>query len=103
MKLDNQQHTSGDAYTKQFDTLYQSIRARGVSASVNVSMTTLCQDAAPNQELRAAQQKLWSTAGIRPGPDTDSLGYGFRWDGCHFTPEGRAAAARLWADALLRR
>jgi hypothetical protein len=101
-EADNQEHTTADAYTKAFETLYRGIRARGVSASVYVSVTTLCQDL-PDPALRAAQQKLTSIDGVRPGPDTDALGYGSRWDGCHFTSEGRAAAAHLWADALLRR
>lgn len=101
-EADNLAHTTGDAYATQFESLYRSIRARGVSASMYVSVTTLCQNP-PDPALRAAQQKLLSLDGIRPGPDTDTLGYGYRWDGCHFTPEGRTAVARLWADALLRR
>lgn len=101
-ETDNLAQTTGDAYVMRFESFYRSIRARGLSAPMYVSVTTLCQNP-PNPGLRAAQQKLLSLDGIRPGPDTDTLGYGYRWDGCHFTPEGRAAVARMWADALLRR
>jgi len=101
-EADNLAHTAGDAYVMRFESFYRSLRARGVSAPMYVSVTTLCQNP-PDPGLRAAQQRLLSLDGIRPGPDTDTLGYGYRWDGCHFTPEGRAAVARMWADALLGR
>ncbi len=98
-EADNLAHTSGDVYVMRFESFYRALRARGVSAPMYVSVTTLCQNP-PDPGLRAAQQKLLSLDGIRPGPDTDALGYAYRWDGCHFTLEGRAALARMWADAL---
>ena len=101
-EADNLAHTTGEAYAMQFEAFSRSLRARGVSAPVYVSLTTLCQHP-PDAGLRAAQQRLLSLDGIRSGPDTDALGYGYRWDGCHFTPEGRVAVARMWADALLGR
>jgi hypothetical protein len=39
-------------------------------------------------------------AGILPGPDTDSIGFAERYDGCHFSTEGMEHAARLWLDAI---
>jgi hypothetical protein len=101
-ETDNLAQTSGETYVSRFASFYRALRARGLSAPLFLSLTTRCQGA-PNAQLRAAQRTLQTLEGIRPGPDTDTLGYAFRWDGCHFTSEGRTAVARLWADAIARR
>jgi hypothetical protein len=98
---DNLDRTPADQYVARFETLYRRIRGQGVKAPMYVSITTLCQRP-PDAALRSAQMRLHSVDGVRPGPDTDTLGYGYRWDGCHFTAEGRAAAAGLWTRALLQ-
>lgn len=93
--------TSEDDYVAYFLKLYKFIRENGVAAPVYVSASTVCQGF-PNETVRRAQRKLTSIdSGILRGPDTDTLGFGYRWDGCHFTAEGRAAAAQLWAQVLL--
>jgi hypothetical protein len=100
-ETDTRSQTAGETYISRFTSFYRTLRQRGWSAPLYLSLTTRCQGA-PNVELRAAQRTLQSLDGIRPGPDTDALGYAYRWDGCHFTSEGRTALARLWADAIAR-
>lgn len=98
---DNRSGTSANDYETEFRALYTSLRSKGIGAPLFISVTTVCQRPA-NPDLQTAQRHLMTLENVRPGPDTDSLGYAFRWDGCHFTTEGRAAAARLWAAALSR-
>lgn len=43
---------------------------------------------------------LESALVIRPGPNTDSLGFEYRHDQCHFNMQGLDNVARLWHDAL---
>jgi hypothetical protein len=38
--------------------------------------------------------------GIFAGPDTDLLGYAYRYDGCHFSTEGLEAYADAWLTAI---
>eukprot|EP00729_Bicosta_minor_P019935 gene19935-22064_t len=42
---------------------------------------------------------LESALVIRPGPNTDSLGFEYRHDQCHFNMQGLDNVARLWHDA----
>ena len=39
-------------------------------------------------------------AGVLAGPDLDTLGFADRYDGCHFSTEGRERAADLRLAAL---
>jgi lysophospholipase L1-like esterase len=91
--------TPAAKYVASFNVLERQLRDRGVRAPIYVSTTTLCQGA-PNAGVRSAQREIQALNGVRAGPDTDALGLAYRWDGCHFTAEGRALVARLWADAL---
>ena len=99
---DGQDHTEGAAYVSAFESFARGLRARGVTAPIYLSLTTLCQSP-PNPGIRSAQRTLQQRQGFAAGPDTDSVGLAYRWDGCHFTPEGQARVATLWADALRRR
>jgi hypothetical protein len=100
-EADNMRQTDAGEYVRAFALLEQSLRRRGWSAPIYLSMTTICQTP-PNDTLRAAQRRIAAGAGVRPGPDTDALGFAARWDGCHFTPAGRREVASLWAEALRR-
>jgi len=53
--------------------------------------------------VRDGQRRVWESGLALPGPDTDQLGLDMRQrDHVHFNAVGTSAAARLWADALLR-
>jgi hypothetical protein len=89
---------TGPDFAEQLGTLMASLRDKGLSAPVFVARSTVCQNRG-HPEIREAQ---WGVAvpGAHKGPDTDSLGFEYRYDGCHFSTEGLDAAARLWLAAL---
>lgn len=93
--------TSPEIYTAQFDAMLNSIRAVGVDAPIFVAQSTICGKHTGSQALRDAQASLASpTKGIYVGPNTDTLGRSFRYDGCHFGTDGLNRAAELWQKAL---
>jgi hypothetical protein len=88
-------------YVRIFHAMLESIRSRGVHAPVLVSVATLCQAERPDESLREAQKSLVDErTGIFAGPDTDLLGYAYRYDGCHFSKEGLEEYADAWLTAI---
>ncbi|HSF04479.1 MAG TPA: sialate O-acetylesterase [Methylomirabilota bacterium] len=95
--------TSTTAYKSMFLSMLSSIRRQGVDAPILVSIATRCRKNRGDLDIRQAQKELADAqAGIYPGPDTDKLGLGFRWDGCHFSDEGLERTAQMWINALER-
>jgi hypothetical protein len=93
--------TSTSAYKTMFAAMLASIRKRGVKAPIYVSIATRCARQGPDEQIRQAQQELVNGAhGIYEGPDTDTLGLGDRYDGCHFSDEGLEKFAQLWLEKL---
>lgn len=90
----------GAAWAAQFKAMIALVRRHGVEAPVFVAQCTLCRNQ-PNEIIRKAQRDVVDpAAGIFAGPDTDSLGLPFRWDGCHLSAAGQQKAAHLWVDRL---
>ncbi len=95
--------TSKAAYQEAFRTMLDSIRKEGVTAPIYVSVATRCGKEKPNRTIQGAQTELVSSmTGIYEGPNTDTLGLEYRFDGCHFTEEGLRRAALLWLEVLTR-
>ena len=95
--------TSKAAYQEAFRTMLDSIRKEGVTAPIYVSVATHCGKEKPNRTIQGAQTELVSSmTGIYEGPNTDTLGLEYRFDGCHFTEEGLRRAALLWLEVLTR-
>lgn len=93
--------TSKSTYKIMFLDMLLSIRKQGVNAPIYVSVATRCQKQLPDEQIRQAQQELVNPAqGIYGGPDTDKLGFGDRYDGCHFSTEGLEKFAQLWLEKL---
>jgi hypothetical protein len=93
--------TSKSAYKMMFLAMLASIRKQGVNAPIYVSVATRCQEQRPQEQIRQAQQELVNPGqGIHAGPDTDELGFGDRYDGCHFSAEGLEKFAQLWLEQL---
>lgn len=93
--------TTTEDYVNQFQRFASGLRSRGLTAPIYLAASTLCARP-PEPRIRAARERLIGTNGIVAGPDTDALGFGFRFDGCHFTGDGQARAAELWSAALTR-
>ena len=90
-------------YTRHLLALAAGLRAEGMMAPVFVARATLCGSNAQRPEIHQAQSDAAAdatTTGIFPGPDTDTLPFDGRFDGCHFTHHGNIAHARAWFDVL---
>ncbi len=102
-EADAMRGTTARAYEERFRLLVSALRARGVTAPIYVARASRCARHHPSDEIRQAQQALVERAdGVFAGPDTDILGFGDRYDGCHFTTEGLERAAVLWLQAILQ-
>ncbi|HJU04298.1 MAG TPA: sialate O-acetylesterase [Nitrospiraceae bacterium] len=98
---DNLLKTGKDSYKRMFSEMLASIRAHGVNAPIYVSIATLCGKHKPYLPIQEAQAELIDrSVGIYPGPNTDTLGLEFRYDGCHFSDEGLDREAELWVASL---
>jgi lysophospholipase L1-like esterase len=94
-------HTSKQAYKQMFMDMVSSLRQHGVMAPIYVSVATRCQKVRAQEEIRQAQQELVDIDnGIYAGPDTDTLDWYYRYDGCHFSDEGLERCAELWLEKL---
>jgi hypothetical protein len=94
-------HTSKQAYKQMFMDMVSSLRHHGVTAPIYVSVATRCQKVRAQEEIRQAQQELVDmNKGIYAGPDTDTLDWRYRYDGCHFSDEGLERCAELWLEKL---
>ncbi|MRR59221.1 MAG: hypothetical protein EG824_13560, partial [Deltaproteobacteria bacterium] len=93
--------TAADEYKKMFLDMAASIRKEGCSAPMYVAVASRGAGRAPVESLARAQRELVSPRDrILPGPDTDSLGYAYRYDGTHFSGEGIERVADLWFQSL---
>ncbi|MCC6532905.1 MAG: hypothetical protein IT531_10175 [Burkholderiales bacterium] len=93
--------TAGEAYAADLRAMIRSLRSQGVGAPIYVSLATRCARVRVDEAIRAAQRSVIDPAErILPGPDTDVLGFGERYDGCHFSTEGIERAAELWLQAI---
>ena len=94
-------NTPANVYQTMFRAMLASIRSEGVDAPIYVSVATRCHQRGPNEVVRRAQQELVDPAqNIHAGPDTDTLGRRYRYDGCHFSTAGLERFAELWLKAL---
>jgi hypothetical protein len=92
---------SKNEYKKAFLNMLWSIRIQGVEAPIYIAIATKCGKRWGNTEIQEAQKELINISeGIYPGPDTDSLGFCYRYDGCHFSDEGLEEHAELWLETL---
>ena len=100
---DTKDKTDKAAYQDAFHAMLDTIRKEGVTAPVYVSVATRCQREGPNPTIQEAQTELVDPLeGVFEGPNTDTLGLEYRFDGCHFTDEGLQRAALLWVEVLTR-
>ena len=94
--------TPAAVYREKFRALLDALRARGIQAPIYVARASRCGRHRPNEEIRRAQSELVEpSAGVFAGPDTDSLDFSARYDGCHFSTEGLEQAAALWLRSMV--
>jgi len=94
----------GRQYRKNLLEVVQTFRQFGIGAPFFVALATRCGGGHPNaKNIRDGQRSTANgVLGIYLGPDTDELGSEYRDpEGCHFTEQGLAAHAELWARAIM--
>ncbi len=99
-EADAQAGTDADSYAAGLTTLVQGLRDQGIAAPVLLARSTRCRSGGSDAVRGAMARVAQGDAGVLLGPDTDSLGDAFRFDGCHFNDNGLQRAASLWLDAL---
>jgi hypothetical protein len=98
--------TTAHDYARMFLSLVNSIRKKGISAPIYVSVATKCELVnetwvSKNSVALAQESLVDSSAGIFSGVDTDSLlGPLDRYDDCHFGQTGQEKFASAWAQIL---
>ena len=94
--------TSGATYASKLQAIIDGTRSNGgftvpwIIAQVAYPGGTAAQQA----ELRSGQQSLVNGSTIFAGPNTDTLGAEYRYDGTHFTVPGLQAEEQLWDGAI---
>jgi hypothetical protein len=95
--------TSKQEYKKMFMNMLYDIRSRGIKAPIYVSVATRCGRNMSNEIQQAQAELVDISSGIYHGPNTDDLGFAYRYDGCHFSDEGLEKFAELWMEKLKAR
>lgn len=88
-------------YQQHFRRLVQALRELGVTAPIYICVATRFAELSGHEPLRSAQRELARDPGIELGPDTDTLGLEYRYDGAHFSTAGLDRFADLWFRCLL--
>src|SRR5262245_899799 len=94
----------GRQYRKNLLEVVQTFRQYGIDAPFFVALATRCGGGHPNaKNIRDGQRSTANgVIGIYLGPDADELGSeASDPEGCHFTEQGLAAHAELWARAIM--
>jgi len=119
--------TPGETYRSQVRSMYQSAREAGLNSPIFIAKTTICVSRGKTQtkqeidavlnsaplgiitqenyfyQMRETIDELIEQADhalFRRGPDLDSIGPEFRYDGCHMSRRGLDTHADLWLRIL---
>jgi hypothetical protein len=96
---------SREAHEHGLRAVVQTMRDASPGAKVMIGQSSLCFGGSRSDAVLMAQEHVATTSGDRVGlgPNTDVLNADVhRYDGCHFSPDGARAAAKMWARALSR-
>lgn len=88
-------------YRNDFIDLVGTLRHFGIDNKVLVSQTTLCRKLGSPQVREALVEATEWLPEVVLGPDTDTVGFDYRRDGCHFTDDGGDLVASLWMEAVM--
>ncbi len=87
-------------YKTMFHQMLNNVRQNEANAPIYVAVATFC-GGDSNATIQQAQTELVDPSqDIYAGPNTDSLGSEYRYDGCHFNEIGLERHADLWFDIL---
>jgi hypothetical protein len=101
-EADARNATSREDYSAGLTILIHRLREAGISAPVLLARSTRCRNT-PNDAIRSAMAGIADhEPNVYLGPDTDTLGDDYRFDGCHFNDAGLQRAASMWLDSLRR-
>lgn len=99
-EADARDRTAMADYRDALAALRTGVAARGIDAPWWIARSTYCPPHDGGQVREAVRELLViPNSGFREGPDTDTISLPLR-NGCHFTAEGAARAAAMWAEVL---
>ncbi len=97
---ESDRYSTADEYKTNFNLMLGSIRSRQPTTPVYVSIASRC-GGDPITQIQQAQMDLVDIENyVFQGPNTDTLGFSYRYDGCHFHEGGLEAHADLWMEVL---
>lgn len=99
-EADAMRGTTAEDYIAGLRGLIDRLRERGVEAPVFIARSTYCRGDGHGVIARTVAQVPEAIPRTSPGANTDTIRGAGRYDGCHFSTQGRAQAATLWFDAL---
>ena len=93
----------GHSYCQHLLEVVQTFRDYGISAPFMIALCSLVADPPPTSEnVRAGQLRaVRSETGTLLGPDTDRIGYEYRFDRIHMSEGGAQMQAEMWADSII--
>lgn len=92
--------TTQAAYVASFNSMRAKVVAAGCVAPWLLAKSTYVPGGVTSAPVRAAIASLVNGSSLFAGPDTDSLGSGYRYDDQHWNAAGNAAAAALWTPTI---
>jgi len=96
-------HTKKAEYVRMFEEMKKSLRHHGYSGPIYVCTASWISGFRDNPKIQAAQKEIVLNGShdfVFAGPNTDSYGYAFRWDGTHLSKEGLDKFASDWFDCI---
>ncbi|MEQ1686702.1 MAG: acyltransferase family protein [Burkholderiaceae bacterium] len=95
--------TEGKEYLTSLLRLREQLDAASFTAPLLVAKSSYCRGSGAGTVGRTINRYLvgGGESRVLVGPDTDSMGAATRYDGCHFSSDGRQGAANLWFKSLM--
>ncbi len=100
-ETDATRKTTEEEYFQRLRRVIEVLRSSLPDTAIYLAKSTRCYQYEPYEPVRKAIDQLVAEIdGVYPGIDLDTLGLGFRFDGCHLTQEGQTLAAQQWYELL---
>lgn len=87
-------------YKSDLRDMLLALQAAGIQSPVYISQASICVSASDALLLRAQAEIPTELVNARPGPNTDSPGMLYGYDGCHFYESWKYRLAELWYESL---
>lgn len=89
-----------DRYKDLFISMLKSIRKKDIKAPIFISVATYSKNGVSEEIQHAQKEIINNSLNIYAGPNSDTLGKEFRYDGVHFSDEGLDKLSDLWLKSI---